>query len=137
MTLNPEEAYVLVIEDNVNNQQIITELLQIAGVQHIAVHPSGWQGLRAARATLPRVDLILLDIQLPGGDGFSVLRSIRENPRFRETRVVAVTANARPREEARARAAGFDGFIGKPLNFHRFPEQIQALLAGEEVWAPR
>jgi two-component system, cell cycle response regulator DivK len=137
MAIKPEDAYVLVIEDNINNQQIITELLEIAGVQHIIVHPSGWQGLRAARENLPRVDLILLDIQLPGGDGFAVLRSIRESLRFRTTRVVAVTANARPRDEAHARAAGFDGFIGKPLNFHRFPEQIQALLAGEQVWAPR
>jgi two-component system, cell cycle response regulator DivK len=137
MIIKPEEAYVLVIEDNVNNQQIITELLQMAGVQHITVHPSGWQGLRAARETLPRVDLILLDIQLPAEDGFSVLRRIRESPRFCTTRVVAVTANVRPRDEARARAAGFDGFIGKPLNFHRFPEQIQALLQGEEVWVLR
>jgi len=137
MTIKPEEAYVLVIEDDVNNQQIITELLEMAGVQHIAVHPSGWQGLRAARETLPRVDLILLDIQLPAEDGFSVLRRIRESPQFRTARVVAVTANVRPRNEARARAAGFDGFIGKPLNFHRFPEQIQALLEGEEVWVPR
>ena len=137
MTIKPEEAYVLVIEDDVNNQQIITELLEMAGVQHIAVYPSGWQGLRAAREILPRVDLILLDIQLPAEDGFSVLRHIRESPRFRTARVVAVTANVRPRNEARARTAGFDGFIGKPLNFHHFPEQIQALLEGEEVWVPR
>lgn len=137
MTIKPEEAYVLVIEDNIDNQQIITELLEIAGVRHITVRGSGWQGLRAARETLPRVDLILLDIQLPAEDGFSVLSDIRDSPRFRTTRVVAVTANARPRNEARARAAGFNGFIGKPLDFHRFPEQIQALLNGEEVWMLR
>jgi two-component system cell cycle response regulator DivK len=134
MTIKPEEAYVLVIEDNVDNQQVITELLQIAGVQNITVHASGWQGLRAAREILPRVDLILLDIQLPAEDGFSVLRRIREQSRFSATKVVAVTANARPRDEVRARIAGFNGFIGKPLNFHQFPEQIQALLQGEEVW---
>jgi two-component system cell cycle response regulator DivK len=42
-----------------------------------------------------------------------------------------------PEDEAKARAAGFDGFIGKPLDFRRFPEQIRALLAGERVWTPR
>jgi two-component system, cell cycle response regulator DivK len=48
-----------------------------------------------------------------------------------------VTANVLSQDEARARAAGFDGFIGKPLNFDRFPQQILALLKGESVWMPR
>ena len=52
-------------------------------------------------------------------------------------RVVALTANVLPLDEAQARAAGFDGFIGKPIDFDRFPNQIQALLRGEQVWQPR
>jgi two-component system, cell cycle response regulator DivK len=134
MTTKPKEAYVLVIEDNPDNQQIIKELLEMADVGHITVRSSGWQGLRAARETLPRVDLILLDIQLPAEDGFAVLRRIRETPRFSATRVVAVTADMDPQAKTRARTAGFDGFISKPLDFRRFPGQIQALLRGEEVW---
>ena len=132
--MRPEEAYVLVIEDDTNNQQIITDLLQIAGVRNISVAASGWQGLKLARESMPRVDLILLDIQLPAADGYTVLRRIRESPRFRNTRVVAVTANTHPQDEAQAQTAGFDGFIGKPLDFDRFPRQIKTLLQGENVW---
>jgi two-component system cell cycle response regulator DivK len=129
-----EEAYVLVIEDDINNQQIITDLLELMGIKHIYAHGSGWQGLKAARERMQSIDLILLDIQLPAEDGYGVLRRIRESPRFRNTRVVAVTSNVHTQDEARARAAGFDGFIGKPLDFDRFPAQIQAILSGEAVW---
>jgi two-component system cell cycle response regulator DivK len=84
-----------------------------------------------------RVDLILLDIQLPNEDGYGVLGQLRLHPKLKDTRVVAVTANILPQDEAKARTAGFDGFIGKPLDFNRFPQQITALLAGEDVWAAR
>lgn len=134
MGVQPSDAYVLVIEDNPDNQQIITELLEMAGCQQITVCASGWQGLHAARETLPRVDLILLDIQLPAEDGFAVLQRIRETPRLQHVPVVAVTADTYLQNIAQARAAGFNGFISKPLDFDLFPEQIQALLQGEEVW---
>ncbi|MFL5801913.1 MAG: response regulator, partial [Roseiflexaceae bacterium] len=96
---------------------------------------SGWQGLKLAES-LPQLDLILLDIQLPREDGYAILQRIRENPKFKETRVVAVTANVLPQDAVRARAAGFDGFIGKPLDFDRFPHQIRAILRGELIWMP-
>ncbi|MFV9503049.1 MAG: response regulator [Oscillochloridaceae bacterium umkhey_bin13] len=128
-----EEAYVLVIEDNADNLMVITDLLRMAGVHYINARASGQQGLKVAER-MPRLDLILLDIQLPYEDGYEVLRQIRANPRLSNTRVVAVTANVLPQDERRARAAGFDGFIGKPLDPIRFPEQIAALLQGEPVW---
>ena len=134
--MRPEEAYVLVIEDDLDNLVVATDLLQLAGVKHINAQPSGWQGLQLAEI-LPRVDLILLDIQLPYEDGYAILDHIRANPKLKATRVVAVTANVLPQDEMRARTAGFDGFIGKPLFFDRFPQQIESLLKGEEVWMPR
>jgi two-component system, cell cycle response regulator DivK len=132
----PQEAYVLVIEDDPNNLMVATDFLQMIGVKYVNSRASGWQGLKLAES-LPRLDLILLDIQLPHEDGYAVLNRIRTNPKFKETRVVAVTANILPQDEAKARAAGFDGFIGKPLDFDRFPIQIQAILSGESVWMPR
>lgn len=132
--MQPSDAYVLVIEDNPDNQQIITELLEMAGFQQITVRASGSQGLHAAREILPRVDLILLDIQLPAEDGFGVLQRIRETPQLQNVRVVAVTADTFSLSIPRARAAGFNGFISKPLDFDLFPGQIQALLQGQEVW---
>lgn len=132
----PEEAYVLVIEDDPNNLMIATDLLRMVGVQYINSRASGRQGLKLAE-TMPRVDLILLDIQLPYEDGYQVLKQIRENPKYQDTIVVAVTANVLPQDETKAREAGFDGFIGKPLDFDLFPNQIRALLNGEDVWKPR
>jgi two-component system cell cycle response regulator DivK len=134
--MRPEEAYVLVIEDDPDNLLVVTDLLRLAGVKHINAQASGWQGLKLAES-LPRVDLILLDIQLPYEDGYAILGHIRAHPKLKDTRVVAVTANVLPQDEVRARTAGFDGFIGKPLFFDRFPQQIQALLEGEQVWMPR
>jgi len=134
--MRPEEAYVLVIEDDPNNLMVTTDLLRMAQVKYINSRASGWQGLKLAES-MSRVDLILLDIQLPREDGYTVLAKIRANPKLKGTLVVAVTANVLPQDEARARAAGFDSFIGKPLDFDRFPQQILRLLQGETVWMPR
>lgn len=136
MMIQPEEAFVLIVEDNANNLMIATELLRTVGVKYLNSRASGRQALKLAE-TLPQLDLVLLDIQLPYEDGYAILERIRANPRFRQTRVVAVTASVHPEEEARARAAGFDGFIGKPLDINRFPEQIRAVLLGQPVWMPR
>ena len=134
--IESKEAYVLVIEDDPSNLMVITDLLRLVGVRYINSRASGWQGIKLAES-LPRLDLILLDIQLPREDGYMILQQIRTHPKLRATKVVAVTANVMPEDEARARAAGFDGFIGKPLDFDRFPQQLQGLLQGEEVWMPR
>jgi two-component system cell cycle response regulator DivK len=79
----------------------------------------------------------LLDIQLPYEDGYAILKQIRANPKLNTARVVALTANVLLQDEIQARTAGFDGFIGKPIDFDRFPHQIQSVLRGEQVWQPR
>lgn len=134
--INPEEAHVLVIEDNADNLMVATDLLRMIGVKYINSRASGRQGIKLAES-LDRVDLILLDIQLPHEDGYQVLKNIRSHPKLKDTLVVAVTANVLPQDEAKAREVGFDGFIGKPLDFDRFPEQITSILRGEEVWKAR
>jgi len=134
--MRPEEAYILVIEDDPNNLMVAMDFLMLLGVKYANARASGRQGLKLAES-LPRVDVILLDIQLPREDGYAVLATIRTTPKLKNTLVVAMTANVLPQDEARARAAGFDGFIGKPLDFDRFPQQITALLEGEAVWMPR
>lgn len=134
--MKAEEAYILVIEDDANNLMVTTDLLRMVGVKYINARASGWQGLKLAES-MAKLDLILLDIQLPREDGYAVLRQIRANPKLQNTLVVAVTANVLPHDEAKVRAAGFDGMIGKPLDFDRFPQQIQAILSNEAVWMPR
>ncbi len=133
MQIEPQSAYILVVEDNLNNFLLITRLLAYLGVKQCEWKASGWQVLEFADS-LPRVDLILMDIHLPEEDGYQALAKLRANSKFAETRIVAVTAEATDSNLQRAREAGFNGFIGKPLDPDRFPDQIKEILQGEEVW---
>ncbi|MEJ2551940.1 MAG: response regulator [Anaerolineales bacterium] len=83
--------------------------------------------------TIPHVDLILMDIRLPYEDGYEALRKLRAS-RLKDIPVVAVTAYASEAQMKKARKAGFDGFIGKPLDADRFPEQVHRIASGEQVW---
>jgi two-component system cell cycle response regulator DivK len=132
-SIEPAEAYVLVVEDNVPNFVLIARMLAFMGIHRCDWKTSGWQVAQFAD-TLLRVDLILLDIRLPYEDGYQALQKLRANAKLRSTLVIAVTAEASEEQMRRARSAGFDGFIGKPLNPDRFPEQIRRILSGESVW---
>jgi two-component system cell cycle response regulator DivK len=127
-----EQAVVLVVEDNVANFVLIARLLGYMGI-HCEWKTSGYEVVEYAD-TLPKLDLILLDIRLPYEDGYAALRKIRSSTSLSATRVVAVTAEASSEQMKKARAAGFDGFLGKPLDPDRFPDQVQRILAGEAVW---
>jgi two-component system cell cycle response regulator DivK len=131
--VDPRDAYVLVVEDNLQNLVLIARLLAFLGVRRYEWKASGWQVLEFAD-TMPQVDLVLMDIHLPYEDGYDALRKLRADTRFQGTRVVAVTADANPESMERARGAGFDGFLGKPIDPDKFPEQIRRILQGEQVW---
>lgn len=131
--IEPAEAQVLVVEDNVPNFVLIARMLAFMGVQRCEWKTSGWQVVQFAD-TLPRIDLILMDIRLPYEDGYQALQKVRASPRLKSTLVVAVTAEASEEQMAKARSAGFDGFLGKPLDPDRFPEQIKRILNGQPVW---
>jgi two-component system cell cycle response regulator DivK len=130
---------VLVIEDNLDNRLVLREFLKHrCGVRHCLEASAGWQAFKQL-GTQPAshpVDLILLDLQIPGEDGYAVLTRIRGTPTLQTTPVIAVTASVGAKDVERCRAAGFDGFIGKPINATRFPEQIRRILRGDSVWEP-
>jgi two-component system cell cycle response regulator DivK len=131
--IEPAEAQVLVVEDNVPNFVLIARMLAFMGVQRCEWKTSGWQVVQFAD-TLPRIDLILMDIRLPYEDGYQALQKVRASPRLKSTLVVAVTAEASDEQMTKAKNAGFDGFLGKPLDPDRFPEQIKRILNGQPVW---
>jgi two-component system cell cycle response regulator DivK len=134
MTVDPKDSCVLIVEDNVRNYALLARLLSFMGIRRVEWKRSGWQVLEFARDTMIRVDLILLDIHLPEEDGYEVLGRLRQESRFRNTRIVAVTADVSKSNLDRAKSVGFDGFLAKPINVDVFPDQIRRILEGESVW---
>lgn len=120
-------ARILVIEDNPDNLALAVYLLQAAGYETIEAR-DGARGVRAAREAMP--DLIVCDLQMPVLNGFEVLQHLRVDPTTRAIPVVAVTAFSMPSDRARAEAAGFDGYLSKPIDPERFAQQIEVHLPG-------
>jgi two-component system cell cycle response regulator DivK len=128
----PKDCTVLVVEDNVSNFVLIARMLGYLGV-HCEWKTSGYEVVEYAD-TLPRLDLILMDIRLPYEDGYGALKKIRASERLKQVPIVAVTAEASLEQMEKARSAGFDGFLGKPLDPDRFPDQIRYILNDKPVW---
>jgi two-component system, cell cycle response regulator DivK len=132
--LEPAAARVLVVEDDPDNRIVISRLLSMAGVapdSFVAIEGDAGAYLDGSGEAF---DLVFLDLQLPKKDGYSVLADIRSAPARAATRVVALTANVSRREIERCREAGFDGFIGKPIDGRRFSQLLKRILAGEAIW---
>ena len=134
MAIDVKDACVLIVEDNVRNYALLARLLAFVGVKQTEWKRSGWQVMEFVQDTMTRVDLILLDIHLPEEDGYEVLERLRKDKHFDHTLIVAVTADVSQANLNRAKAAGFNGFLAKPINVDLFPEQILQVLQGESVW---
>jgi two-component system cell cycle response regulator DivK len=100
---------------------------------HCEWKTSGYEVVEYAD-TLQRLDLILMDIRLPYEDGYGALKKIRASNRLKSIPIIAVTAEASTDQMNKAKNSGFDGFLGKPLDPDKFPDQIRRILSGESVW---
>ena len=117
---------ILIVEDNEKNRRLVRDVLQFKGYQTIESE-TGEEGVELARSRQPA--LVLMDIQLPGMDGITALRRLREDPATRGIRVMAVTASAMTQDRQTILAAGFDAYQSKPINVKAFLEAVQELLA--------
>jgi two-component system, cell cycle response regulator DivK len=131
--INPTEAHILIVEDNLQNMLLFSRLLDHIGVASYQWKASGWEMFDVVEQ-MEQVDLILLDLHLPQEDGFALIAKIRQHPRLQNTRVVAITADVHPETVRQVKAAGFDGFLGKPISPRDFPRQFTAILQGEQIW---
>lgn len=131
----PQSARVLVIEDDSNNRLVVVKLLMYTGVPPAQIIELDGLAADFSQHELPdEIDLVLLDLQLPGKNGFEILEELRQNPAVAGAAFVALTANVMKEDMERAKAAGFNSFIGKPIDGRRFPDWIRRILAGEDVW---
>jgi two-component system, cell cycle response regulator DivK len=116
---------VLIIEDNSDNYYLMRYLLENKGYRVIGAD-SGWMGIEMALYNIPAI--ILLDIQLPGMDGYAVARRLRAHPQLDDTPIVAVTSYAMVGDREQALAAGANGYIEKPINPDTFVQEIEEYL---------
>ena len=104
---------ILVIEDQEDNRQIVRDLMTASGYELIEA-TTGEEGLEAASRERP--DLILMDIQLPGIDGYEVTRRIKADPKLSKIPIIAVTSYALSGDDKKAFAAGCDAYVTKPYS---------------------
>ena len=117
---------VLLIEDTREVLMILVDYLEMAGYKMVTAQ-DGVDGLEQAKLTHP--DLILMDIQMPRMDGFEATQKLRNDPEFRNTPIIALTALAMPNDRQRCLDAGMNEYISKPVNLKALTKTIQKLLS--------
>jgi two-component system, cell cycle response regulator DivK len=121
---------ILVVEDQEDNRTILRDLLSMAGYELIEA-VDGAEGVKLAQQERP--DLILMDIQLPILDGYEATRRIKADADLKATPIIAVTSYALSGDEAKARAAGCDGYVTKPFSPRELLATVRQYLPGEET----
>lgn len=117
---------ILLVEDNEQNRYLATFLLERHGYSVVSA-ADGRSAVELAAKLIPMG--ILLDIQLPGMDGYAVAHALRDKPQLDAVPIVAVTSYAMPGDRERALAAGCNGYIEKPIDPQNFVSQIQSILS--------
>lgn len=124
------QAHALIIDDNIRNVNVLARLLSEQTVSSTSVTNS--RLLETTLGTTDSPDVIFVDLEMPGLNGFDILKRLKADARFQGVPVIAYTVHISEMHEARQR--GFDGFIGKPLDPDRFPGQLTQILQGIPVW---
>lgn len=126
-------ATILVVDDNPTNLKLVSELLEFDGYDIIQAGDAE-EAQAILKERLP--DLILMDIALPGMDGLSLTRLLKADPRTRHIAVLALTAFAMKGDEEKARAAGCDGYVTKPIDTRALGVKVAEHLHAETRGAP-
>ena len=116
---------ILIVEDNEKNRKLVRDVLQHRGYR-TAETDTGEEAVELALSLQPA--LILMDIQLPGIDGITAFKRIRERPQTQAIPVMAVTASAMTHDRQKIMAAGFDAYQSKPINLKEFLEAVRRIL---------
>lgn len=121
-----EPKTILLVEDDTINRKLVRVVLGDRKRYRIREAESMAQALELLRDGRP--DLLLFDIRLGDGSGLDLIRAVRENPAFDDVPAIAITAQAMKDDESRFLAAGFDGYLSKPVDTRRLPEVVERYL---------
>lgn len=120
---------ILIVEDNDNNRSLFRDILIFHGYE-VSVATDGHEGVALARELMP--DLILMDIQMPGMDGMTAGGILKSDPATSELKIIALTSFAMRGDQEKFLAAGFDGYLSKPISTRELPDRVKRWLDGEE-----
>ena len=118
-------SLILIVEDNEKNLKLVRDVLRVKGYATIEA-TNAEDGIALANAHKP--DLILMDIQLPGVNGIDALRVLRADPATAGIAAIAVTASVMQQDRNLITDAGFDGYVGKPINLKEFLDAVRTTL---------
>ena len=118
-------SLILIVEDNEKNMKLVRDVLQVKGYATLEAGTAE-HGLAIAAERKP--DLILMDIQLPGMSGIQALSVLRADPRTKQIPVIAVTASVMQQDRKQITDAGFDAYLGKPLDLKEFLKTVARVL---------
>lgn len=121
---------ILIVEDKATSRELLRTVLEQQGYK-VEEAPDGEEALRMIRDQTP--DLVLMDLQIPARDGYDVIREVRKDPRLRNVPVLAVTASAMQGDRERVLAAGFTGYIAKPVSLVQLRREVNQLLGKDSV----
>ena len=121
---------ILIVEDNEKNMKLVRDVLQAKGYKTLEA-VTGEDGVRLAKEHVPA--LVLMDIQLPGINGIEALKQMRADPATASIPVIAVTASVMASDRRNITDAGFDGYVGKPLNLKEFLDAVAHALAARRA----
>ena len=116
---------ILIADDKPNSRELVRTVLEDSGYT-VYEAGDGIEALRRARESQP--DLVILDLHMPGIDGFGVIQELRRDARFSATPVVCLTASAMQGDRERAMAAGFNGYLAKPIALWDLRREVDRLL---------
>jgi CheY-like chemotaxis protein len=125
---------ILIIEDNLLNLELATDLLEANGFA-VASAPTAEEGLQLARELEP--DLVLMDFGLPGMDGLSATKHLKDDPATSHLAIVGLTAHAMKGDEELALSAGCDGYLTKPIDTRTFVATVKNFLAFANLRQPK
>jgi CheY-like chemotaxis protein len=126
-------ARILVVEDNPLNRLLVHDILELRG--HEVVEAATVDEARA-QLDRERPDLLLLDVQIPGGGGEAVIRDVRQRPDLADLPIIAVTSLAMPGDRERLLSIGFQGYLSKPIDTRTFGTAVEAYLKTARGAAP-
>lgn len=125
----------LYIEDDALSREIMQKLLKNLGYTNLTIFEDSTDFETRISALNALPDVFFLDIHMQPHNGFEMLAILRNDARFASRKIIAVTASVMNEEVAQLRHAGFDGAIGKPLDFEQFPDLLAQILRGKAVWS--